>query len=149
MGPEVVAAAAIGGMALDAGSSVVKGFGEKAGQDFMADQADRAAALGRIKADQTDAHLRDELSTTLGNIDVIRAAANADPLSPTALAIKAKETEVSDKNRLTAVSNITSQADEKIAEASYRRRAGEMALIGGFMSAGAKVGKGIGSMKTA
>lgn len=143
MGPEVAAVASVASLGLDAGSSVFKGLGDKAGQDFMADQSERAAALGRIKADQTDAHLRDELATTLGNIDVIRAAANTDPLSPTGLAIKAKETEVSDKNRLIAVGNIKAQADEKQAEAEYRRTAGKYALLGGFISGGAKIGKGL------
>jgi len=147
MGPEVVAAAAIGGMALDAGGSIIKGYGEKAGQDHMAAQADRAAALGRIKADQTDAALRDELSTTLGNIDVIRAAGNTDPLSPTGMAIKAKEQQVSDRNRITAVGNIRAQADEQQSEAAYRRTAGKYALLGGYIGAGSKVLKGVGGMK--
>ena len=143
MGPEVAVAAAIGSLALDAGSSVVKGIGEKEGQDFMAWQAERAAALGRIKADQTDAHLRDELQTTLGNIDVIRAAANTDPLSPTALAVKDKEREVSDRQRQIQVANIRTQADEKEAEAGYRRRSGKFALFGGIASGVSKIGKAV------
>lgn len=144
MGPELTAAASIGGLALDAGSSVIKGFGESAGQDFMADQAERAAQLGRIKADQTDVQYRDELATTLGNISVIRAAAGVDPLSPTGAAIRAKEQEVSDRQRMTAVGNIRAQADEKEAEANYRRTAGKYALLGGFVGGGARLGKGIG-----
>jgi hypothetical protein len=141
--PALAAAGSIGALALDAGGSAVKGFGEKEGQDFMAAQAERAAALGRIKGDQTDAHLRDELQTTLGNIDVVRAAAGADPFSPTALAIKANETEISDRNRITAVGNIRAQADEREAEARFRRSSGKIALLGGFIGAGAKVGKGL------
>lgn len=152
MGPEIaagaVAAASIGGLALDAGSSAIKGYGEKQGQDFMADQADRAAQLGRIKADQTDVSLREELHTTLSNIDVIRAAGGTDPLSPTGLAIKENETRISDRTRRTAVGNIQAQADERVKEASYRRRSGEMALIGGIVGGAAKVGKGFGSYGT-
>lgn len=146
MGPEVVAAATIGSMALGAAEPVIKGFGEKAGQDFMADQATRAAALGRVKADQTDVAMRDELATTLGNIDVIRAAANVDPLSPTGQAIRAKEQEVSDRQRTTAVSNIRAQADEKDAEARYRKTAGKYALAGGIVSGGSKILKGVSGM---
>ena len=147
MGPEVAAAATIGSLALEAGGSILKGQGEKEGQDFMAGQAERAAALGRIKADQTDAGLREELNTTLGMIDVTRAAANTDPLSPTGLAIKANEARISDRSRRTAVSNIQAQADERLVESRYRRRAGEYALLGGYLSAGAKVGKGLGAVK--
>lgn len=143
MGPEVVAAATIGSLALDAGSSVVKGYGEKQGQDFMAGQAERAAALGKIKATQTDVAMRDELDTTLGMIEVTRAAAGADPLSPTALAINAKETEVSDRNRTQAVANIRAQAEEREAEARYRRGAGKTALLASYLGAGARLGKGV------
>ena len=147
MGPELVAAATIGSLAFDAGGSILKGQGEKEGQNFMAAQAERAAQLGRIKADQTDASLREELNTTLGMIDVTRAAAGTDPLSPTALAIKENEARISDRNRRTAVGNIQAQADERELEARYRRRAGETALLGGFLGAGAKVGKGLSTFK--
>lgn len=147
MGPEVVAAATIGSMALGAAEPAIKGFGEKAGQDFMAGQSERAAALGRIKADQTDVAMRDELATTLGNIDVIRAAAGVDPLSPTGQSIRAREQDVSDRQRTIAVGNIRAQADEKEAEARYRRTAGKYALAGGFAAGGSrliKAGAGAG-----
>lgn len=143
MGPELVAAAAIGGLALDAGSSIIKGHGDAAAQEFQAGRDRRAAEIGRIKADQTDTQLREELSTTLGMIDVTRAAANADPLSPTGLAIKAEERRVSDRDRRIRVGNIRAQAAEDDASARYRDSAAKTALLGGYVSAGAKVFKGI------
>lgn len=147
MGPEVAAAAAIGSLALNAGSSVVKGIGEKQGQDFMAGRDERSAALGRVKAEQTDAQLRDELDTTLANIDVTRAAANADPFSPTALAVKANETRISDTARNTRVASLLQQADEDQASAAYRRHAGNMALLGGVLGAGGKLLSGYSPVK--
>lgn len=147
MGPEIAAAASIGSLALNAAEPAIKGFGEKAGQDFMAGQAERAAALGRVKAEQTDTALREELNTTLGNIDVIRAAAGTDPFSPTAMAIKDKEAAVSERNRRIAVSNITAQADERALEAKYRNRAGNLALLGGLAGSASRVLKGASSYK--
>lgn len=144
MGPEVVAAAAIGGLALDAGSSIVKGHGEAAGQEFMAARDRRAAEIGRLKADQTDVQLREELNTTLGNIDVMRAAANADPLSPTSLAVKDEERRISDRQRLIKVGSIRAQAAEDEASAAYRKTAAKYALFGGYVGGASKLAKGIG-----
>lgn len=143
MGPEVAAAAAIGGLALDAGSSIIKGQGEAAGQEFMAARDRRAAEIGRIKADQTDAQLREELNTTLGMIDVTRAAANADPLSPTALAVKGEERRISDRSRQIKVQSIRAQAAEDEISANYRDYAAKNALLGGYVGAGAKIFKGL------
>lgn len=147
MGPEVVAAAALGGLALDGASSIVQGVGEKKSQDWLASRDARAAQLGLIKGEQTSAFMRDELNTTLSNIDVVRSAANADPMSPTALAVKEREREVGDRQRRVAVGNINAQAQEDAASAMYRREAGRTALLGGFLGAGGKIGKGIGMMK--
>lgn len=147
MGPELVAAAALGGLALDAGSSIVKGHGEKASQDFLSQRDKRAAELGRIKADQTDAARREELNTTLANIDVIRSAAGTDPLSPTALAVKGNETRIADRQRMTEVGNIRAQAAEDEATSAYRRQVGRYALLGGYLGAAGKLGRGLGSMK--
>jgi hypothetical protein len=90
--------------------------------------------------------LRDELATTLGNIDVVRAAANVDPLSPTGQAIRAKEQEVSDRQRTITVGNIREQADEKEREARYRKTAGKYALAGGIAGGTSRLLKGVGGM---
>lgn len=147
MGPEVVAGAAIGGLALDAAGSIFKGQGEKASQEYLAARDRRAAELGRIKADQTDAGMREELNTTLANIDVIRAAAGTDPLSPTGLAIRENERRIGDRDRRIRVSNINEQAADDDASAEYRRYVGKTALTGSYISAGSKLLSGIGRMK--
>lgn len=138
--------ASIGSLALDAGSSIIKGFGEKSTQDYLAARDERNAEIGRIKADQTDAQMREDLNTTLANIDVIRSAANADPLSPTGLAITANEQRIGDRARTTRVASILQQADEDEASADYRRYAGNIGLLGGIAGAGGKLLKGFGKI---
>lgn len=147
MGPEVAAAAAIGGLALQAGGQIYKGYGEKDSQNFLAERDKRAAEIGRIKANQTDIALRDELRTTLGNIDAVRAASGIDPLSPTTAVLKGEEMRVSDRDRMTRVANIRAQADEDDLTADYRRKVGRDALIGGFLGAGASTLKGLSTVK--
>ena len=150
MGPEIaataVSAASIGSLALDAGSSIIKGHGEAAGQEYMAARDRRSAEIGRIRADQTDVQLREELQTTLGMIDVTRSAANTDPLSPTGLAIKANKARISDRARLTKVGSIRAQAAEDEASARYRTTAAKYALLGGYTSGGAKLFRGFSSL---
>lgn len=151
MSPEtqkaIAGPASIGGLALDSLSSVVKGHGEYETQQYLAARDKRNAELGRIKADQTDVVRREELNTTLANIDAIRSAASADPLSPTALAVKGEETRVADRQRMIEVTNIRNQALEDEATAAYRKRASMYALAGGYVGGGAKLGRGLGSYK--
>src|SRR5262245_42455433 len=120
MGPEVAAASSIASLAFSAGSSIYKGFGEKATQEFLAARDQRAAEIGRIRADQFDVQKREELNTTLANIDAIRAASNIDYLSPTTAAIKTEETRVADRERTIGRSNLLAQAREDELSAQYR-----------------------------
>lgn len=145
MGPEVAVAASVGSLALDAGSSILGGQGKKAEQDYLAARDQRAAELGRLRAAQTDVALREELNTTLGMIDVQRAAANIDPTSPTTAVLKEAETSQSDRQRTTKIAGINAQVDEDLASARYRKSAGDTALLGGYLGAGGKVLKGIGA----
>lgn len=147
MGPEAVAAASIGGLALEAGSSIYKGLGDKATQDYMAQRDQRNAQFGRLKADQAGAHMQEELNNTIANIDVIRSAAGTDPLSPTGLALREEERRVGDRERRTRLSSIMAQVDEDEATATYRRSAGRQALLGSFLGASARLGRGLGSLK--
>jgi hypothetical protein len=145
MGPEIVAAS-IGSLALDAGSSIAKGQGEQASQEWLAQRDERAAQLGRIKADQTDAVRREELNSVLANIDVIRAASSIDPTSPTTAAIKQHETEISDRNRMIEVGSIRAQANEDELSAKYRRSVGQNALMMGYLGGATKALGAFGKM---
>lgn len=123
-------------------SSLTSAAGEKAAADFKAAKAARAAAFGRVQADQTSAALTEELTTTLGNIDAIRAAAGIDPTSPTSAAIRADETARSFRDRNTRVANILEQAKQNEFDADYFREAGAQAMKIGYLSAASRALKG-------
>src|SRR5438093_1112218 len=85
--------ASIASMGLSAYGSVLGGKAKKQELDFQgsqygmqADRASRAAEFGKLQASLTDTVLRENLNVTLGNIDVMRAAAHVDPTSPTTAA---------------------------------------------------------------
>lgn len=151
MGPEVQqgvgAAASIAGLGLDAYSKYSRGEGEQASQEFLAARDERSAEIGRIKANQTDTQLRDELRTTLSGIDATRAAAGIDMTSPTTFALKAEEERISDRARTIKTGSILAQAEEDEMTAAYRRRVGRSALAGGALSAGASLLSGFGKMR--
>lgn len=142
---EAAAALSIAGAGFKAVGSVAKGYGDKAASDFEAERATRAVELGRIKADQTDATMREELSTQLANIDAIRSSANVVTDSPTGMAVKARETELSDRERKTRLLNIRSQVASDEAAATFKRRSGNLSLAMGYIGAGAELGGGIGA----
>lgn len=123
---------------MDAQSSRIKGAGEKAGYEFRAKKAERAAEFGRMQAELTDTHFRDELNTTLNNIDTIRAAGRIDPGSPTSAAIAQRQMQRSDIQRLAAVGNQRAQASEDDASAAYLHQAGDFALAASNFDAGRK-----------
>jgi hypothetical protein len=138
----------IAALGLSAFSSVLRGRGTQAADEFQAAKAERAAQFGRVQASLTDTTFRERLNATLGNIDVIRAAAHIDPTSPTTAAIEAREAMVSDRQRTAAVVSQRMQADEDEASADYLRRAGDYALGMGYLDAGIKVGSGVAKMFT-
>jgi len=119
----------------------MKGQATKSADDFKAAQQERAATYGRLKAQQTDAGMLEQENIQLGNIDAIRAAAGADPTSPTSYALKDRTRELGDRNRSTAVDNILAQAQQNEADANYMRQAGDYALTSSYLTAGMDVGK--------
>lgn len=133
-------AASIASLGLSAFSSLSKGKATKAADDFSADKAERAAAFGKLQAGLTDTVMREQLNTTLSNIEVIRAAARVDPTSPTTAAIEARDSYVANRQRNTALLNIRSQVSEDEASAAYLRKAGDYAVTQSYLDAGIKVG---------
>lgn len=145
--------AALASVGFGAGSSIAKGYGEQAAADtragkaeFDAQRAERAAEFGRIQANQTDAGLREELQTTLANIDAIRASSNIMPGSPTGEAIKDRESYISDRQRRAKVTSIMAQADEDQrtatydrSVAAYERSVGRQAVLMGYLGAGSSL----------
>jgi hypothetical protein len=138
--PVTMSVAALG---LGAGKEILGGIGSFIGSEYEAERAKRAAEIGRIRADQTDTTMREELATTLGNIDAIRAAGNVALDSPTTRAIKAEETRISDRQRQTAVANIKAQVREDEEAARVKRLLGRFALGSSIIGAGIRIGSGL------
>lgn len=159
-GSSLATYASVGGLALQGASSVLKGEGAKASgeaqaaqyaaeaskarataastaasDNFQADRADRAAEFGRIQADLTDTQYRDELTKTLGNIDVIRSAAHISPLSPTTAAIEDRQRELSQRQSGAAALTARAQDTEYTQNAQFLRAAAANALGVGNTSA--------------
>jgi hypothetical protein len=126
---------AIAGAGLSAAGSMQQAQGQAQSYAAQAEAKQQQAYIGKIKATQVDSAYRDELSTTLANIDAIRAAAGASMTSPTGMAIKAREEEVSDRSRRTQVFNIMEQVyADRDAARLYEANA-KTALTSGYMNA--------------
>lgn len=132
----------IASLGLGAASSVLKGFGQQSSLEMQSKRAERAAEFGKLNAELTDTTMREQLNTTLGNIDVIRAAARIDPTSPTTAAVEALETMKGDRQRSAATLSLRAQAAEDEASARYLHQAGDFAVLTGFLDAGTKLAGG-------
>jgi hypothetical protein len=139
----------IASLGLSAYSSIAKGQGTQAADQMQAERAERAAAFGKLQAGLTDTVMRENLNTTLGNIEVIRAASHIDPTSPTTAAIEDRQSMISDRQRTAALLSIKSQVSEDEASAKYLRDAGDYALSMGYLDAGVKIAGGVGKAFTA
>jgi hypothetical protein len=138
------AAAAVAGAATTAVSAVEQAKGTKAADQFQANVDKTRAEYAGAAAAETNATLTDKLATTLGNIDVIRAAGHTDPTSPTTMALRSRAAEVSNQERAIKVGNIYAQQTADLTDAAYLRSAGDFALNMGYVTAGADVATAIG-----
>lgn len=107
---------------------------ESSNEEMQAQRAERSATLGRTQADLTDATLRDQLATTLGNISVIRAAGHIDPSSPTSAAVMGYEARKADLQREAALTSIHAQVTEDEASAAYLHKAAAFSLTQGSVA---------------
>ena len=105
--------------------------GTSTADQFKAQQLDEAATYGELKAQQTNAQLTRNLSISLGNIDAVRAAARADPSSPSGAAVRDYVENTGTTNKNIDVDSITEQARQDEAGAAYMRSASSTALLGG------------------
>lgn len=132
------------GLGLSAESTMMKAEGQKAANDFQAAELDRAAEYGDLKAVQTGAQMTQKLNITLGNIDVMRAAAGTDPASPTGAALRANSENIANDQKTITTNNILAQSQKQRADAAYLRVAGANALLAGQIGAGGQLIGGIG-----
>lgn len=117
-----ISIALLAGTAASTGAGILGARSEAQATAFRSGEAAVAARQGKIAANETDAALRRELDTVIGNIRSIRASAGIDPNSPTTRAILAEETKVSDRERRIRVGNIMAQvgSDERAAKTLAR-----------------------------
>lgn len=135
----VASGASLASLGLSAFGKIEAGYGTQAGYEFKAAQAERSAEFGRVQAGLTDTVMRERLNTTLSNIDVIRAAAKADPGSIETGFIEDYSSKISDRQRTAALLSIKSQVQEDEASAQYLHALGEDALLRGETNAALKI----------
>jgi hypothetical protein len=94
-----------------------------------------------VAAVQTGASASQKISSDLANIDAVRAAAHADPTSPTGAAVRDGHETLG----LTQKSiNVDNTSNQEASDAAYMRSAAKTALLAGEISAGAGLLDGIG-----
>lgn len=131
---------------LGAYSTMLQAEGTATADEYQANRLDVAATYGDLKAVQTGGQMTRSLNTTLGNIAAVRAAARADPNSPTGAAVSDEQEAIGNENKSIAVGSLTAQADQDRADAAYYREASSNAMLAGEVGAGAGILKGIAGM---
>lgn len=126
----------------------LKAKGVSEGDIYKAEQMERAAQYGDLKATQVGSQLTRNLGITLGNIDAIRGAARTDPTSPTGAAVRNTVEAVGTEQKNITVNSITAQAREDEANAAYLRHASSEALLAGDIAATGDLLKGISGALT-
>lgn len=124
----VAGIASIASIGLSAFSAHEKGVGAKAAADYKAQQLEREAQWGDLKAVQTGAALREQLAQRLGLIDSVRSAANTDPTSPTGAQVRDWSENLAERQRFIQVGSIMEQSDQDRRDADYARAQGKYAL---------------------
>ena len=131
---------------LSAYSTILQAQGVSTANEYQAEKMEVAAKYGELKAVQTNAQMTRSLNTTLGNIEAVRAAAHADPNSPTGVAVLENQETIGTEQKTTVVNSILAQANQQRADATYYRSAADHALFAGAISAGAGIAKGIAGL---
>lgn len=134
-------------LGLSAYSTMLKAEGVANADEWQAAKLENAAKYGELKAVQTGAQMSRSLNTTLGNIEAVRAAARADPNSPTGAAILDEQQQLGTEQRMTTVNSILAQATQDRADAKYYKSAADSALFAGGIEAAAGIAKGLAGGK--
>ncbi|MGL4297108.1 MAG: hypothetical protein ACRCTG_15455 [Aestuariivirga sp.] len=126
-------------LTMTAGSTLMQAQGQSAGAKAQQIKSQKAAQIARVQADQADTAYRDELRTTLANIDTIRASANVSADSPTAFAIRDKAGGDSDLQRERKVAGLKMQANQYEQDAAFYGSAARNYMSAGLVTAGAQM----------
>ncbi|SEE51976.1 hypothetical protein [Bradyrhizobium lablabi] len=128
---------------LSAYSTILQSQGVANADEYQAQKLETAATYGDLKAVQTGAQMTRSLTTTLGNIAAVRAAANTDPTSPTGVAVTDNQEAIGESQRGIAVNSILQQSRQDRNDAAYYKDAADNALLAGGIGAAAGIAKGI------
>lgn len=129
----------IASVGLQTYATLLKAQGTATADQYQSDRLETAAQYGDLKATQTGAQMTRNLTTTLGNIDAVRAASNADPSSPTGAAFRDNQEAIGNNQKSIAVNSLEAQATQERSDAAYYRQASSDALLSGDISAAAGV----------
>ena len=124
----------------EAAASLAIGVGGLVGNNQSAQTAKDQAGLARVQANETDTAYREDLMSTISNIRAIRASTGVGANSPTGVAIEQRQEQLSDRNRVTAVTGKRLEAQSQDRAAGAYQTAGVMSLFGG-------AAKGLSSLK--
>lgn len=133
----------LGSMGLSFYSTILQAQGASEANEYQAQKLEQAAVYGDLKADQTNGQMLRSLNTALGNMTAIRAAANADPNSPTGAAVIDNQERIGNEQRQITVDSIKQQSRQDRADAQYYRNASSRAMLSGYVSGGAQILKGL------
>jgi hypothetical protein len=134
---------------LSAYSTILQSQGVASADEYQASKLESAATYGDLKAVQTGGQMTRQINTTLGNIDAVRAAANADPNSPTGQAVRDNQEAIGEDQRSITVNSILQQSRQDRNDAAYYKDAADSALTAGYVGAAAGVAKGLASLGSA
>jgi hypothetical protein len=135
----------LGSMGLQFYATILQSQGVASADEYQAQKLEQAATYGELKGVQVGGQMTRQLNQTLGNIDAVRAAANADPTSPTGAAFRDNQENIGIQQRTTTVDSILAQATQDRNDAQFYRDASSRALLSGDISAGAGILKGLAS----
>lgn len=135
------------GFGLQAVGHFAKGAAGAVANRSQAENAERNRRVGRMRADQVDTVLRNDLASTIGTIRAIAASSGAPVNSPAIEAFIRGEEAASDRDRRIAVSNEILQAEQFGIDAASYRRAARFSLLGGAFNAGTSVVQGISASR--
>lgn len=128
---------------LSAYSTLLQGQGTANADEYQAEKLNAAATYGDLKAVQTGGQMTRNLNTTLGNIAAVRAAANADPNSPTGVAFSENQENLGTEQKTITVDSILAQSNQDRSDANYYQSAASSALFSSDIGAAAGVAKAI------
>jgi hypothetical protein len=131
---------------LSAYATVLQAEGTASADEYQAAKLESAATYGDLKAVQTGGQMTRSLNTTLGNIEAVRAAANADPNSPTGAAVLDNAETIGNQQKSITVNSILAQSTQDRNDAAYYKSAASDALFAGEIGAAAGIAKGIAGL---